>query len=394
MLPYLLFAYREVPQESTGFSPFELLYGRKVRGPLDILKETWETRPNTSESVVSHLLDVRENLETMTEIAHNNLLKSQKRQKVWYDRQARERSFSVGDKVLVLLPTSTNKLQAEWQGPYVITKKMGPVDYQVDMKDRRKRLRIYHINMLRGWYTSEATSFCVEAIDETLEEEVELPGFTYSGKSQEDWTINPELTDKQEAELTQLLIEHKDVLRDSPGYTTLVEHHIATGEHLPVRQRPYRLPYSQLPVMRAELDKMLELGVIEPSHSEWSSPVVMVPKKDGTTRFCVDYRRLNTISKFDCYPLPRVDEIIDRLGKARYISTLDLTKGYWQVPVGVDSQSKTAFCTPFGLFQFKTMPFGLHGAPATFQRLIDRILQGAEEKAVAFIDDIAIYSES
>ena len=121
---------------------------------------------------------------------------------------------------------------------------------------------------------------------------------------------------------------------------------------------------------------------------------MLVPKKDGTMRMCVDYRKLNSVSAADAYPMPRVDELIDRLGNAKYISTLDLTRGYWQVPVAQDSQDKTAFTTPFGLFNFTVMPFGLHGAPATFQRMMDNLLTGAEEYAAAYLDDLVIYSDT
>ncbi len=139
---------------------------------------------------------------------------------------------------------------------------------------------------------------------------------------------------------------------------------------------------------------MLELGVIEPSRSEWCSPIVIVAKKDGTNRFCVDFRKVNAIAKFDAYPMPRVDELLDRLGTARFISTLDLTKGYWQIPLTRRSREKTAFSTPDGLFHFTTMPFGLHGAPAAFQRLMDQVLRPHHEYAAAYIDDVVIYSST
>ena len=116
-MPYLLFAYREVARESTGLSPFELLYGRSVRGRLDILKECWESPTKSSENIISYVLDMREKLEKTCELARENLLKSQEKQKTWYDCKAREQSFDQGDKVLVLLPSSTDKLSAEWQGP-------------------------------------------------------------------------------------------------------------------------------------------------------------------------------------------------------------------------------------------------------------------------------------
>ena len=152
LLPYLLFAYREVPQSSTGFSPFELLYGRAVRGPLDVLKETWETSSRSTESVVSYILLIRERLDQMTELVQENMAKAQQQQKRWYDKTARSREFEPGEKVLLLLPTSTNKLKAKWQGPYTVTKRLGTVNYEIDMKDKGKRFRVFHINLLRKWH--------------------------------------------------------------------------------------------------------------------------------------------------------------------------------------------------------------------------------------------------
>ena len=115
LLPYILFAYREVPQASTGFSPFELLYGRTVRGPLDVVRETWEEPSVADESIISYVLAMREKLQ---KTAEKNLYRAQHNQKLWYDRTARTREFSTVVRVLVLLPTSTNKFRAQWQGPY------------------------------------------------------------------------------------------------------------------------------------------------------------------------------------------------------------------------------------------------------------------------------------
>ena len=129
---------------------------------------------------------------------------------------------------------------------------------------------------------------------------------------------------------------------------------------------------------------MLELGVVEESHSDWCSPVVLVGKPDGSVRFCVDYRRVNAVSKFDAYPMPRIDELVDRLGMATYYTTLDCTKGYWQIPLSPAAREKTAFSTPLGLYQFKVLPFGLFGAPATFQRLMDRVLRPHAAYAAAY----------
>ncbi|CAM4624510.1 unnamed protein product [Lepidochelys kempii] len=139
---------------------------------------------------------------------------------------------------------------------------------------------------------------------------------------------------------------------------------------------------------------MLALGVIQPSASPWVSPVVLVPKKDGSVRFCVDYRKLNAITVSDAYPMPRPDELLDKLGGAQYLTTMDLTKGYWQVPLDADARLKSAFITPLGLYEFLTLLFGLKGAPATFQRLVGQLLRGMESFAVAYIDDICVFSQT
>ena len=160
MIPYLLFAYREVPQASTGFSPFELLYDREVRGPLDVLRHQWETSERSEESVVSYVLKMRDRLEEMTDIVQENVANSQAQQKKWYDDKARFREFQVGEQVLVLLPTSSNKLLAQWQGPYQIVQWSGKVTYVVDMHDHRKRTRVLHVNMLKKFNTRAPEASC------------------------------------------------------------------------------------------------------------------------------------------------------------------------------------------------------------------------------------------
>ena len=137
--------------------------------------------------------------------------------------------------------------------------------------------------------------------------------------------------------------------------------------------------------MQKDLQDMEESGIIERSSNEWAAPIVLVKKKDGSLHLCVNYRRLNAVSQADAYPMPRIDKFID-------LTTLDLTRGYWQVPVDKESQFKTAFTTPFGLFQFRVMPFGLHRAPAMFQRIMDRIVEDVGDFAGAYLHDLVIYS--
>ena len=138
---------------------------------------------------------------------------------------------------------------------------------------------------------------------------------------------------------------------------------------------------------------MLENDIIEPSQSSWSSSIVMVPKPDGTLRFCIDYRKADAETKTDSYPIPRLEGCIDRVGSARFGTKVDLLKGYWQVPLTDRAKEMSAFVTPDGLYQCKVMPFGMKNAPATFQRLMSQVIAGLEN-CVAYIDDILVYSDS
>ena len=391
LLPYLLFAYRETPQESTGFSPFELLYGRDVRGPLDVVKEEWEASPKCDRSVVSHIMLMRERMEQMMALARENQHQAQRQQKEWYDRTARERELSPGERVLVLLPTTTSKLTAQWHGPYEVLRRIGKVDYLVATPERRKRETIFHINMLRKWNEPASVGYLVTDVTDG-EDELEM--LMWDGGEEGEPQIGGQLTGGQRKELANLLRQYEDVLTRIPGCTNLAQHTIETGDSRPIRLPPYRLPHAYRDAVRRELEEMQEQGVIEPASSEWAAPIVVVRKKDNSIRLCVDYRRLNTVSCVDAYPMPRIDDLIDLIGQARYISTLDLTKGYWQVPVAEADRAKTGFTSPFGLFVFRRMPFGLQGAPATFQRMMDHFLEGMREFTGAYLDDLIVFSRS
>ena len=186
--------------------------------------------------------------------------------------------------------------------------------------------------------------------------------------------LAPDLSGEQLVQLQDLLEEYSLVIQAKPGWTTVIKHEIHVENAAPVRQRAYRIPYSQWEAVKKELDKMLEVGVVCPSTRTWASPIVMVEKKDDGLRFCVDYRRLNQLSKFDTYPIPRIEEVFESVGSSTVITTLDLASGYWQIPMAEGSQEKSEFTTPFGLFELTVMPFGLHRAPATFQRMIVLLL--------------------
>ena len=203
----------------------------------------------------------------------------------------------------------------------------------------------------------------------------------------------------QQRELGSLLTEYRNSFvktSNDLGRTDLVEHKINTGDARPIKQPPRRLPMHK----RAEADKhveqMLKDGIIEPSSSAWVSPIVLVRKKDGSTRFCVDYRRLNDVTIKDSYPLPLAESCFDALSGSEWFSTLDLSSGYWQVAMAPEDREKTAFATGSGgLYQFTVMSFGLANAPATFERLMERVLAGLPwEVCLAYLDDIIIHART
>ena len=393
LLPYLLFAYRKVPQASTGFSPFELVYGRPVRGPLDILREAWEANPKTPESIVSYVLLMQDRFTKLRDLVRVNLERAQDAQKTWYDQNSRSREFEPGDQVLVLLPTSTNKLLAEWQGPYPITRRIGPVTYEIKMTDRRKQQRVFYVNMLRAWNAPTAIACWADVPDNPQDKDDDDP-YTYNeADTADEPVIGDHLFPEQLADLHTLQQNFASVLSNKPGRTTITEHQIPTGDARPVRLPPYRIPYAYRDTVREELRQMEQEGIIVRSSSEWAAPIVLVKKKDSSLRMCVDYRRLNAVSEMDAYPMPCIDDLIDSLGDAKYITTLDLSKGYWQVPVRKEDRPKTAFTTPYGLFEFTVMPFGLQGAPATFQRMMDTLLNDIDV-AAAYLDDVVIHSRT
>jgi hypothetical protein len=190
------------------------------------------------------------------------------------------------------------------------------------------------------------------------------------------------LNPQEREQLCALLLQYTDVFAESHddfGRTGKIRHEIDTGASAPIRQNVRRVPPAKREEVEKLLDEMCKKKVVQPSTSPWASPVVLVRKKDGSTRFRVDYRKVNNVTRKDAYPLPRIDETLNTLAGSKWFSTLDLISGYWQVEMS--EKDKTAFCTPCGLFEFNVMPFGLCNAPATFQRLMELVLAGLQWKS-------------
>ncbi|UYV62854.1 hypothetical protein LAZ67_2002159, partial [Cordylochernes scorpioides] len=205
--------------------------------------------------------------------------------------------------------------------------------------------------------------------------------------------INNNISFKEQERLKQILAKYTDLFSSRLGWTNLAKHQIHTEDAKPIKHKPYRVSAKERTIIKDQIDEMLEEGIIRPSSSPWSFPVILVKKRDGKYRFCVDYRKLNEVTVKDVYPIPRIDDVMDSLQGSKYFSAIDLKSGYWQVEIEERDKEKTAFTTAHGLYEFNVMPFGLCNAPATFERNMENMLGNLRwQICLCYLDDVIIYS--
>ena len=406
-LPFLLFAIRESPHESLGCSPFEMVFGRKVRGPLNVVKDELINQKVPLKSVTVYLQQLKSNLDEIRKFAKDNLEISQNTMKSVFDVKAKVRSFQEGDKVLAYFPIPGSPLSAKYHGPYTFKTKVNNCNYIITTPDRRKATQFIHVNLLKPYLSQEPArdqiglpcNVIVSHVDNynTLEASSKTndwKGYSNSDIIQDLSKYISHLHPDQAKEVSSVLLRYSDVLADKPGHCTIISHDVVLipGTN-PIRLPPYRVPQQKRDKMKKEVDYLLDNNLAVPSCSPWASPCLLVPKEDGQLRLCTDYRRLNNVTQPDAYPLPCIDDLIDTVGESKYISKIDLNKGFYQIPLTENAQTISAFITPFGLYEYKVMPFGMRNSPATFQRTMNFLLQDLDNVQV-YLDDIIIYSET
>lgn len=420
------------------------MFAHTVRGPLKLLQEKWLC-DNKPKNLLTYVCDFRYRLHRACEVAKKNMSVVQERMKKWYDRTAKRRCFSPGDKVLVLLPVPGSSLQARFSGPFVVTEKISDRDYIVATPERRRQSRLCHVNMLKPYLHRDpklspaqenravlslsgpgpidkaevAVSLSsAEPVDAAAEVQSDEPRAVFemsdlpANESDVGWSSgivagrleNSEilssldsylshLTPSQCDDVIHLITSHMSLFSDVPTRTHVLSHDIDVGDSPPIKQHAYRVNPDKRARLKHQVTYMLENDIAEPSNSAWSSPCLLISKSDGSDRFCTDFRRVNSVTKPDCYPLPRVEDCVDNVGGAKYVTKLDLLKGYWQVPLTPRAREISAFVTPDTFLQYTVMPFGMRNAPATFQRLMNKVLMGLSGCA-AYLDDIVVYSSS
>ena len=451
-LPAALFAFRDTPHDTTGYSPFELIYGHRVRGPLEFLAECWQSEQLEEEDrdVHRYIMEFASRLKSACQTAVKSIQTQQQKSKVLFDRHARRRVLRPGDKVLLLLPTHMKKLMLRWKGPYTVTKRFDADHYAVQVDEQERR---YHINLLKlykeddeahrdpalalpaataalpiasvtpvlkhygapavpieggeedmpvaieeeraTWYDPEAplhlaTALAIEEAHAPVQDGKDPAIPTEGTETYVDCKLDPALSNEQTDDLYRLLASYNDVLTDLPGRTDALEHDIRLVDDKPFRHS-YAMPHHLSKQLKEDLEKWLQLGIVEPSDSPYCSPMLAVRKKDGSHRFCLDCRQLNARTIFDGEPIADPALIFTKLAKAEYLTKMDLASGFWQVPLSERAKSYTSFSCRHGLYQFRVMPFGLVNAPGCFSRLMRIVLRGIENVS-CYIDDILIHA--
>ncbi|XP_076039591.1 uncharacterized protein LOC143024613 isoform X1 [Oratosquilla oratoria] len=410
-----LFALRELPSDRTGFSAFELLYGRSVRGPLTVLRDLWENRTLHEEerSSFQYVIELQDKLAECSQMAAQQADISSSRYKAYFDLKSQNRQFKPGDEVLVLLPSDTSKLLVTWNGPYNVLERRGEANYVIETP---RGHRLYHANILKR-YHRRAQVQQLELMDEiSAIEELSAPGkekvsivdegdpcdllsqlpLTPDGMILSPSTDKPEVGQLAPDQLVQLQIlmgEYKDVFSDEPGCTSTITHDIQLTTTDRVQAKVYPVPIHLRPVFEKEVETLFRQGIIQRSSSPHSSPVVMVRKTDGSYRMAIDYRQLNSVTVFHAEPTCSMEEDLYKFSGARYFSELDLCKAYYQVPLSDKAKALTSFPTHLGLMEFCRMPFGLVTASATYIRLMRLVLDNLSNVCFYF-DNVFVFSKS
>ena len=286
----------------------------------------------------------------------------------------------------------------QWKRPFKVVEAVGPVDYKIDINGKAK---LMHANLLKKHHVRDTndtvlSSCCAQQnleFDDMLAAEDDFLEFVsvQSSETVDMVKLDDQLTNAELKEVTELLHDFDDVFSDLPGCTNLIEHEITLTCVEPVRSKPYAVPFSLRDGLANDIKATMESGIIQSSNSPYASSVVLVRKKDQSNWLCIDYHKLSKITVLDPETMATSADVFERLCNARYLTTIDLAKGYSQIPVAKDDVPKTAFVTHEGSCEFLTLPFGMINSSATFAHAMRKLLQGLDDVEM-YIDDIIVHT--
>ncbi|GFV62683.1 retrovirus-related Pol polyprotein from transposon 17.6 [Trichonephila clavipes] len=284
-----------------------------------------------------------------------------------------------------------------WIGPATIIEITRPYSAKVELDDGG--IRELHFNKLRPYIAKSGTSWL------DLRSRLRFRGpslcsnrygcIIYGDVTDHISSDCQELDDVQRLELLNTLGKFSSLFSSLPGLAKVKGHNLKLKpDFTPKKMHPYRIPIALQQEVDRQINELLHLKLIEPSESEWAHPIVCVSKKNGSIRLCVDYRHLNSFTIADAYPMQNAKDLLFEVGQANYITVLDLTKGYWQIPMAEEAKPYTAFVTHHGHYQFCVMPFGMKNAGSTFQKVMDQVLVKHRAYCRSYIDDVAVFSKT
>jgi len=397
VVPFLVWALREVPNATTGLSPFMLQFGIPPRGVLHVLKQTWtgQQRLPSSKPVDQYMNDLVKCLETAGKFANEHSKIAQAQYAKYYNARAADKSFTMGEQVIVLEKDSNSKTFAKWQTG-VIAKVLSPYSYLVNMPN--DACRHLHANKLRKLIVREQHIGIIKEQDTDFGEIEVIPAVTDETESLPSKHVDrsklAHLSVEQQVDLLSLVDEYKDCFSNDPGFCDVVEHEIFTrADFKPRRCRAYKVPEVLKVEIERQVDQLLRLGFIVSSNSPMASGVVCVVKPDKTIRLTCDYRYVNQFTIGDCQPMPNLKDSMYRVARAKYITLCDAKSGFWQLNVRSEHRWLTSFVTHHGQWEWVRMPFGLKCASNTFVRAMQIILRPIRDYCESYVDDAAVISD-
>ena len=403
ILPWVAFQLRQTPCATLGFSAHELAFGKNFPDTLDQIKADFIEELDGNErklksDVISYITDLRTKIRVNQELSRHHALASHAKTKKWFDKNCSpNKKFEPGDKILVLEPTDSRKLFARWSDPKTVVRRIDDRNYEIAM-DENNAVKTFHVNQLRKY--NERTEFInmvvitadpnVNTEDEhlrVLEDEQSIGSIEFR--------VEPTLTAEYRDTLLELLHEFQDVFRPSLGKTDLETHCIQLTDDKPCVKPMYRLPEALKKPFEEEVNRLVAAGVLRECQSAFRSPVIAIKKADGMgLRLVNDYKLLNLKTVDDLYPMANPNEIISKAAGKPFVSKIDLSKAFLQVPLRYEDQLYTAWSCHLGTFCWTRMAQGLKNSPRTMQRLMDSLLRNISSYASVLLDDIVCASDS
>ena len=412
-LDLILWCWREIPHATLGVSPYQMAFGYLPRGPCAILRDYWtgerELPADLGKSATEYLLDLRDRLASASELAKAHAETVQSKYIARYNLRSRDKHFEIGDTVLILNPDITSsRLWSRWRAPAKIVDKRGEYSYLVEIDGSRQWI---HANKLRKFDVRVNEVVCdpsisVNACSVVYEQDddfgdlrpVELPTRDPSKlrPSQKiDMQKLAHLNDEQKTEFLAVLDKYPEVFYDSIGLCSQEQHEIRlTKDFVPKRLRPYKIPEKFKSQVDAEIQELLRSGLIKESNSPMTSPLVCILKPNGKDiRLAVDYRYLNKFTVPDPVGPPDMVTVMQKVGKAKFITTFDGKSSFWSIPLKPEDRWLTAFLCDAGEFEWTRAAFGLRNSGSSFVRMMTKSLLPIRHFTACFVDDSAVYSD-